>query len=1049
MRYVFRALVVVVTVGLLAHLSLAQKSIEEAARERVRDASNEGEVNRALQELRDKLGGEGSRDTHQGPDNPMQGNRSSESGRFGGPDPYGSEDFEEFITKAERQLQDPQWQLKLDLQNPKSIVINHADGTSKEYWYVLFRVINDNTRQVRETRLQQPNPDGARLSNPPSPLHTEVESFGDLEGVPVEAHLDFEFHVFTRDIEKSRYDTEWPVDPENEVLSPEALDQRRSNMKKVYKPVSDHYVLQKIADSEGLYEWMGNYSHINEPVTILHPLSDFQRQIGFARELDAPDLSGPRCLPYRSVVVLDGERSESTRYVAVYENDLTFAGIYGEGDELPDGARLVDDPSDEMWGKLTQRRYRPGDCIDRLGRPLRANSPGYLSARVAGGRDADEGSYGVIGSEHPAVGQPVQIPHVRVYREGDRVLFDHDTGIAHDEYPNQNFVINGKIVGPKDPRYNQAEEINTGSEKFSGDVVGRPVKMVDHKGRAIRKYLVTYQAGDVLSQDEWDIWSRRLGPGILSRYSNTGDIVGRPLTADDPVVGLPKIKMGRFVGDDEANAEPEVIQRGIDTGRRGDEGEVILDLQDYTTGRRYDPRLVDPVDFLRDPDGEFFTHRIAPTPPGARLNPGEHYVYAPLGNAEEDAVPVPAFDQYGAQMDYVDELSGNRIPLKDAEGNLVRDAQDQILYLKEYEYEYVYLYQYEVIPRSDNGYRGEYGGDRFELVTDNKPFVRNTQPVRRLRNGQWVDETVEIVLPLTRRIYENQTITTPVVVDGYEVEVDGEVRYVTETEYQSITGGAPGDDVVTVKIVQQQEEEVPVVVGVYDENTRLEDGQWAESESEARERAEREGGEVISRPTIEFVDRFRREKMAEEDPGAYEGDGPGRDDFDSTPIENNGINLDKTYQTWSRWTVPPPLVYQDANRNWQVLTRFADKVGPANRWDGKDAPRFLTRYISEMWGVAIFENVSKDWDYANVYVRGLRGRVSNAGLKVDGSVPDLKSPADSESSVEKTFFNPRYVGEEWVYRVRFERLGDGYENYRDLIRRVRTFWYRESDEEID
>ena len=61
----------------------------------------------------------------------------------------------------------------------------------------------------------------------------------------------------------------------------------------------------------------------------------------------------------------------------------------------------------------------------------------------------------------------------------------------------------------------------------------------------------------------------------------------------------------------------------------------------------------------------------------------------------------------------------------------------------------------------------------------------------------------------------------------------------------------------------------------------------------------------------------------------------------------------------------------------------------------------------------------------------------------------MPSPADGgESKVSKAFFNPRYVDEKWVYRARFERLGDEFENYRDLIKRVRTFWYLEKDREV-
>ncbi|MBZ0134932.1 MAG: hypothetical protein K8I27_01000 [Planctomycetes bacterium] len=1040
MRYVFRATTILLVLGFLFTLSLAQKSLKE-----IPDGAG------------DDLTKDGDREAHQGADNPQQGNR--------GPDPYSGETYQDFIEKAERKLNDPQWQLKLDMADPQRIVINHADGSAQEYWYVLFRVINDNTRNIKSTTLPGIDTSEVNLDRPPGPRKVEGGTTDDLEGVPVSAHLDFEFHTFSQDMEKYPGDTAWPVDPEDEVINDEARELRRSNMKHIHKPVSNHFVLQKIAEKEGLYEWMGNYGYINEAVMLLHPLSDFQRQIGPAHNLDAPDLSGLRCLPYRTVTVKDGDRVEATRYVAVYGDD-TFAGLYGEGDPLPDGARLIKDSGDDLWGKLTQRRYMAGDCVDRWGRPLRANDPGYLNARIAGGRDPNSGNFGVLGAEHPLVDQPVLIPHYRLYKSHDRVLVGWDTGVKHAEIPNTTYRISGKIVGPADARYGDAQEAG-GLEMFGGDVEGRPVKVVDKRGRAVRRYLVTYEAGDVVSQGEWDIWRARLGEGLLSRYSNTGDIVGRALTADDPLIGLPKIKMGRFIGGEAGDSEPEVIQRGIDTGRRGPQGEVILEVQDYTTGRRYSPKLVDPEDFARDPEGEFSTHRVAPVPSGANLHDGEEYVYAPLGTAQDDAVPVPAFDQYGAWRDYYDELSGARIPLTDSQGNLVRDSLDQILYLKEFEYEYVYLYEYEPLPQQDEGFKGQYGGDRFELQKKSIKFTRTRQKVQRMRSGSLVEEDVEIVLPLVRLIWEERTVSEPVVVDGYEVvDGNGKVRYVTADEYAEIKGAAPGDDVVKVKIVTSKMVPTEVVVGVWDGSKRLEDNQrgedWAEAERRAThlpdtwdESGNRVQGEinpnvtVEDREVIEYVDRFRNEQVVKEGNQDFTGTGPRSGEFGKTDEVDNGIDQDQTYQTWSRWTVPPPLVFRNDDGQWEVLTRLADKIGPANRWDGTDAPRFLTRYISEMWGVAIFEDVGREWDFANVYVRGLRGQVSNAGLEIDATVPDMPSPADGGGTkVSKAFFNPRYVAEEWVYRTRFERLGDEFENYRDLIKRVRTFWYRESDRDL-
>lgn len=1006
MIYVFRAAALVLALGLILNMSLAQVAKDELPGGAA-----------------DKLTDPGARESHQGPDNPMQGSRSSAQGRFGGPDPYGPESFRDFMDKAETRLNDPQWQLKLDMQHPKRIVINHPNGTSKEYFYVLFRVINDNVRPVKDTTPPELHSGAADPSNPAAPLVVTDNSRGEREGVPANAHLDFELHVFTRDVERDPWETEWPAEAEDEVLSPEALEQRRANIKRVFRPVSNHHVLQQIAASEGMYEWMGNYDYINEPVMMLHPLSDFQRQVGLVHELSAPDYSGPRCLGYRVVVIDDsGERAEAMRYVAV-NGDNAFVGFYGEGDELPDGARLVSSASDPMWGKLTIPRYQAGDAIDRYGRSLRVNDPGYLQARYAGGSQDSDSSYGVLKADHPAVGQPVKVPHVRVYQAGDRVLFNYDTGLSHRDYPNTTYRINGRIVSAGDPLFESGTEIDAGTRMFGSEVVGRPVKQVDQRGRAIRRSVVTYQAGDVLSQAEWDIISRRLGPVILSRYTDLEGIVGRPLTANDPGVGMPKIKLGRFVGDSAARGA-ETISRGIDTGRRGPNGEVILEAQEgFVTGRHYDPRRVGPENFMRDPDGEYTTHRVAPLPANHGLNAGEEYIYAPLGAAANDAVPVPKFDQYGAWADYRDEISGQRIPLVDEEGELIRDSQDQILYLKEYEYEYLYLYEYAQVEETDEGYLGRFGGERMMLAREEIEFA-----VMPNADGS------RTVSPLNRRVLESREVSEPVLIDGYEYTgEDGATRFVSAEEYRRLTGSDPADDVISTKIVGAQvSRQDGVVVGIYREGQPLDAGQEAETWDEARNRVTSAGGTIERRQVLKYINRVR---------SSGSGEGLRPDEFEEG-VEGGGEgDLGSLSRTWSRWTVPPPLVYQDDAGEWQVVTRFADRLGPGRRWDNKDAPRFLTRYVSEMWGVAIFEDVGTDWDFANVYVRGLRDRVSNAGLKRDTNETQMPNPVAGGAPVNKAFFKPRLVGQEWIYRVRYERLGDEFDAFRDTVRRTRSFWY--------
>jgi hypothetical protein len=619
------------------------------------------------------------------------------------------------------------------------------------------------------------------------------------------------------------------------------------------------------------------------------------------------------------------------------------------------------------------------------------------------------------------------------------VLFTFDTGMKHAHHPNANYVVNGKIVRAGDPNFGDATELDSGTEMFGSSVVGKPVKQIDKRGRPIRRYVVTYQPGDVLTQAEWDIYSRRIGKALLARYTSIEDIVGRPLRADDPVVGMPKIKLGYFVGDAE-NRQPEIIDRGVDTGRRGPSGEVILEASaDFVTGRMYDPRRVGPEDFMRDPDGTFTTNRVAPLPSNHGLNAGEDYIYAPLGAAGDDAMPVPAFDRYGAWMDYIHERSESRIPLYDDEGNLVRDMQDQLLYQKEYEYEYVYMYEYEQIAQDDQGFLASHGGKRYEMVTEDVKFSVIPQKIKETApDGTVTEKTVQVAQPLQRLVFEERTVNFPTLVTGYQyTDESGKVSYLAANEYEAKAGKAPAATTIKVTMVKTQQESRKVVVGTFTEGQNLAEDQTAETPEEAEKRVTDAGGTVETRKVLRYVHNFRSDQPRS----------PGADDYTETPTQNNGADLSKLSKTFSRWTVPPPLVVNQGPGQFEVITRLADKIGPGTRWDEKDAPRFDTRLISEMWGVAIFEGVGRDWDFANVYVRGLRGHVTSDGLTKDTAITQLPSPLDVTSKEPRAFFKSRMVGQEWVYRARYERLGDEFENFQDLIRRTRSFWYIETEGE--
>jgi hypothetical protein len=297
---------------------------------------------------------------------------------------------------------------------------------------------------------------------------------------------------------------------------------------------------------------------------------------------------------------------------------------------------------------------------------------------------------------------------------------------------------------------------------------------------------------------------------------------------------------------------------------------------------------------------------------------------------------------------------------------------------------------------------------------------------------------VQVAQPLQRLVFEERTVNFPTLVTGYQyTDESGKVSYLAANEYEAKAGKAPAATTIKVTMVKTQQESRKVVVGTFTEGQNLAEDQTAETPEEAEKRVTDAGGTVETRKVLRYVHNFRSDQPRS----------PGADDYTETPTQNNGADLSKLSKTFSRWTVPPPLVVNQGPGQFEVITRLADKIGPGTRWDEKDAPRFDTRLISEMWGVAIFEGVGRDWDFANVYVRGLRGHVTSDGLTKDTAITQLPSPLDVTSKEPRAFFKSRMVGQEWVYRARYERLGDEFENFQDLIRRTRSFWYIETEGE--
>jgi hypothetical protein len=725
--------------------------------------------------------------SRQGYGHVRQGNTSSGRDAWGRPyAPYGPESAKDLLDRSRDSYQLPSWELGIDLMEPRPIEVMGPDGP-KVVWYVLYKVTNKNMQAVRkyETFLSEVATPGVGTTTVESAgyntagvgevssgggtprmisrafLDPQVKDDGEMVGMPVNTSLGVRvetvngFDALAGNANDLRVQIEAEVDrligsgEIDQSRRQQMIDARMESVRKIYRDSGDPELVSMIARKEGLMEWRGFKL---EPV--LASSSAFQRDVSAEYNLISDFLGGPIALPVvRHTLGNDGSVGTVTVYPAVYE-DGAFAGWSDQ--ELPGETTLVRE-SHPLFGKLLKVRYQEYDVVDRFGTILGPDDAGYMRARAAGGEILrDKPNQGVAGNLTDLIGTPAKRPAYRIYQPGDKILHGYSTGVPTAQGSSDTFRIYGKIVesehaaaavasalaelanstlDARDGNSGGADldrvagadfraaaqaaagsairELDFGTEMWGRQPVGEqiPVKQLDHLGRPIRRGLVTYKVGERVTEAEYRAWAQRMPSAALSGRDPRPWT--RPLRADDLLVGLPKIKMGKLLDDEKGAAET-----------------VTVNGRSVATGRIYDSRVIAPEDFARDPDGSYFSNRIAPVDSSAQLQVGEAYAYAPLGPAAEGATPVPAFDRLGVWADYVDPVSGQRIPLRDADGNVVVDEMGQTLYVKDFEYEWLYAYELVREDETDSNFGAAFGNTpRGYDMTEIPAFIHDGKVV--------------------------------------------------------------------------------------------------------------------------------------------------------------------------------------------------------------------------------------------------------------------------------------------------------------------------------
>ncbi|MCA8940089.1 MAG: hypothetical protein KDB07_09780 [Planctomycetes bacterium] len=921
------------------------------------------------------------------------------------------------IEAASNEVKAAGWELGIDFSTPRRIEILQADGSTKPYWYVIYRVINANTTEDGST--------GVPVSTDISFFVETVNGKDTLNEPAAMMGVDDLREKLIKEVAKERNPSSSADDSENvDKATIDIANERYRDNHNIHGNANNPWVLNAIAQREGMIY----FADSTKPLTLLNPLSAMQRYLGLVYDVEGKGqtyYSGVRAVPKTTRIAseIDPEIQEVNRLYPVVDSNGTFVRWFTEdearehkvsNDEIiVDNNVVVMGPKSRWFGMLLKSKYRAGDVVGADGRVIRESEPGYHSARAA---------FGELGSD----GGDVMIAKVRTYADGDMVMNGFDTGVKRSEgrgtYKVFGRILNneeqlaaqagrraradaGRVVrGPdresdinrllgrtNDAIASASVEVDSGTEMFGRPIMGQPVKTLDRFGRPVAKELVLYAVGEYVTEDEYNIWAARRGEE--TSWADSG-LANRPLVEGDFLVNAPKIRMGKS---NSGRIAKESLTRLIPANESDTGADVVSD--NFATGRRYSPRDVSPEKFTRDADGTFFSFRIAPIMGANAENSAlEYYEYAPLGRADTDAVPVPAFDDFGVWEDWQDPATGKPIALRDAQGRVIRDRLGVVQNLKSFEYEWRYSFERQP-EMDDSAHQRDRSHESFTVKSTMKEGDREV-------NAWMIGDTfcgLALVTVYIEAMVGDKKVIFPI----------DQVASKTDFDY--------------TKFKDSMGKEMREFLEGFPDVKYTEPGQMVLANGEIR----LVGPEGASVSTTKLT-QYHYNALVE----AYASGGgasiPSPDknaDYVSNEIRvtpfspRSGRAL---YQTWEKATFPAPLV-----EDGKPVTRRMVELASGLREDNADAIFGTKHLISERYGVLILSDVDDGWDFMNIAVRGLRSSLDTSRLAKDDS--------------GRHMLTPKY--KDWVYLERFAKPGDEYDVERDLISRKRGQWFLLNREE--
>ncbi len=535
--------------------------------------------------------------------------------------------------------------------------------------------------------------------------------------------------------------------------------------------------------------------------------------------------------------------------------------------------------------------------------------------------------------------------------------------------------------------------------------MGRPVKRVDHQGRSLADGFRLYRPGDRVTPMEWRAYGSLVPIQQLKEYAAIGAYEeGRPFLRDgDLLVGQPRLVLAEFRFDEaQFDRTKELLPIGTFIGGQMPGEHQVMVVSNGSEQQKGYWRFGFRCDAAGDYDAIVFEE--LPSNPGSNqrtefdamvqntLSLEQAIQAALLGERSIDASRfkglrylrlVPVMDTHGVAMDYVNPLTHEKMPQRI---NVLPEGDERPGVLRDEGGNPIWAKEFAKQPN----YLYDYD---YVKVTGSQA---DANKVHQFNSDFDID-----------RLEEDAK-------SGRRIDAESYWGNSSESPDRTISAGMTGlfrpDDRPTL--------------GAARVNVHFQRGDFL----------------LIERANIQQI-------YLHDDEAMRDRNDPGFNEYDRV-IVNSMSGVYKILNPQEAANGQPRQT--ENNPDWRGRgVAFYGRIIP-DQSNTEELIFEITSDIGEIVpaiaeGVAIFGGLDQQWDFMNVYVSGIKGPIRRDGLN---AVRYTTMPSQvGGRQVERYEFAPRFVRENWVMMLRFDRPGDEYNVTRDKVTFSRKYWLMDGEGE--